>query len=114
MPITARNASGLIGVVRLRLLNLNERARRVPVTLLLGCVVVLLLPGCAGAPAVNVVGSYFPAWMLCTMLGLIAAVCFRQVLMLCRLEDQLVLPLVTYALVALTATLAIWLLWFGH
>ena len=73
-----------------------------------------LLAGCAGPPAVNVVGSYFPAWMLCTLIGLVTAVCLRQILVLCRLEGLLLLPLVTHAAVALAVTLAVWLIWFGH
>ena len=74
----------------------------------------MLLGGCAGPPTINVVGSYFPAWMLCTLIGLLAAVCLRQTLVLCRLEELLLLPLVTHAAVALAVTLAVWLLWFGH
>ena len=81
---------------------------------LLCAFVVPLLSGCAGPPAVNVVGSYFPAWMLCTLIGIAAAVCFRRSLVLVRLEDRLILPLITHAAVALAVTLAIWLLWFGH
>ena len=81
---------------------------------LLASGVVPFLAGCAGPPAVNVVGSYFPAWMLCTLIGLVAAVCVRQVLVLVRLEDRLVLPLATHVAVALAVTLAIWLIWFGH
>ena len=75
---------------------------------------VTLLAGCAGPPTINVVGSYFPAWMLCTLIGLLAAVCLRQALVLCRLEELIILPLVTHAAVALAVTLAVWLLWFGH
>jgi hypothetical protein len=72
------------------------------------------LSGCAGAPAVNVVGSYFPAWMLCAIVGVTVAVCFRQVLVLVGLENSLPVPLVTHAAVALAVTLAVWLVWFGH
>lgn len=73
-----------------------------------------LLTGCAGPPAVNVVGSYFPAWMLCTLIGVAVAVCFHQVLVLCRIEERLLLPLITHTAVATAATLAVWLAWFGH
>ncbi len=86
--------------------------RRMP--LFTATLLTTLLAGCAGAPAVNVVGSYFPAWMLCALIGLLAAVCLRQILVLCRLEELLLLPLVTHAAVALAVTLAVWLLWFGH
>ena len=74
----------------------------------------LTLAACTGAPAINVVGSYFPAWMLCALLGIALAVCIRQALVILGLEGNLVLPLATHTAVALAATLAIWLVWFGH
>ncbi|MBE7211860.1 MAG: hypothetical protein INR65_12645 [Gluconacetobacter diazotrophicus] len=93
-------------------------ARPVPVPRVLAplAILPLLLPlaACTGAPALNVVGSFFPSWMLCGIIGIAAAVCFRQVLVLIGLEDVLVAPLLTHALVALAVTLAVWLLFFGH
>ena len=74
----------------------------------------LTLSDCAGAPAVNVVGSFFPAWMLCALIGIAGAVCLRQVLVLLGLEDSLVLPLLTHTAVAVAGTLGVWLVWFGH
>ncbi len=78
------------------------------------CCSMLTLAGCTGAPAVNVVGSYFPAWMLCALIGITAAACLRQLLVLAGLEGKLVLPLLTHVAVALAATMAVWLVWFGH
>ncbi|MCQ8240750.1 YtcA family lipoprotein [Rhizosaccharibacter radicis] len=74
----------------------------------------LMLPGCTGAPAMNVVGSFFPAWMLCALIGIASAVVLRQVLMLCGLESYVVAPLLTHGAVALAVTLSVWLLFFGH
>ncbi len=76
--------------------------------------IMLTLSDCASAPAVNVVGSFFPAWMLCALIGIAVAVCLRQVLVLVGLEDSLVLPLLTHTAVGVAATLAVWLIWFGH
>ncbi len=74
----------------------------------------LPLADCTGAPAVNVVGSYFPAWMLCILIGVAGAVGFHQILVILGLERVLVLPFITHVAVTLVATLAVWLIWFGH
>lgn len=67
-----------------------------------------------GAPALDVVGSYFPAWMLCAIVGIVVAIIVRQVLVLLDLETSLPVPLLTHLGVALIGTLAVWLVWFGH
>jgi hypothetical protein len=59
-------------------------------------------------------GSYFPAWMLCAALGIVATVIIRQILVLADISDYVVAPLLTYAGLAVSATLLAWLLWFGH
>jgi hypothetical protein len=59
-------------------------------------------------------GSYFPAWMLCAAVGIVAAIILRQILAVARIDDFVVAPLLTYAALAVSATLVVWLLWFGH
>lgn len=72
------------------------------------------LAGCSASPAQNILGSYFPAWLICVVAGMVATVIVRQLLVLADLESQLLLPPLTYAAMALGATLAIWLVWFGQ
>jgi YtcA family len=62
------------------------------------------------SPTLDLLGSYFPAWMLCAAAGVIV----RQVLSVAGLGDYVVAPLLTYAGLALSATWLIWLLMFGH
>ena len=78
------------------------------------CCSTLTLAGCTGAPSIDVVGSYFPSWMLCGLVGITGAICLRQVIVILGLENDLVLPFITHISVALAATLGIWLIWFGH
>lgn len=66
------------------------------------------------APALDLLGSYFPVWMFCAAAGVFAAVIVRQVLSVAGLGDYVVAPLLTYAGLALSATGLIWLLLFGH
>jgi hypothetical protein len=61
----------------------------------------------------DLLGSYFPAWMLCAVIGIVAAVIIRH-LAVAGINDYVVAPLLTYAALAVSATLLAWLLWFGH
>ena len=40
---------------------------------------ILVLTGCQRAPAFNVLGSYFPAWLFCLAVGMILTVGARVV-----------------------------------
>jgi hypothetical protein len=76
--------------------------------------IALPVAGCSYAPTMDLFGSYFPAWMLCAAVGIVAAVIIRQVLAVAGINDYVVAPLLTYAALAVSATLLAWLLWFGH
>jgi hypothetical protein len=66
------------------------------------------------APTLDLFGSYFPAWMVCAAVGIVAAVVVRQVLVIGGVAEYVVAPLLTYVGLALSATWLIWLLLFGH
>jgi hypothetical protein len=74
----------------------------------------LPVAGCNYAPTMDLFGSYFPAWMLCAALGIIAAIIIRQMLAVAGINAYVVAPLLTYAALALSAALLAWLVWFGH
>jgi hypothetical protein len=76
--------------------------------------IALPVAACNYAPTMDLFGSYFPAWMLCAALGIVATVIIRQILVLADISDYVVAPLLTYAGLAVSATLFAWLLWFGH
>jgi hypothetical protein len=62
----------------------------------------------------DLLGSYFPAWMLCAAVGILVAVIIRQILAMAGIHEYVVAPLLTYAGFAVSAALLVWLLWFGH
>jgi hypothetical protein len=76
--------------------------------------IALPVAACDSAPTLNLLGSYFPAWMLCAVIGIVTAVVIRQILAVAGINDYVVAPLLTYAGLAVSATLLAWLLWFGH
>jgi len=91
----------------------RDRHRRGPLALL-RVAVALPVAACNYAPTMDLLGSYFPAWMLCAALGIVAAVIIRQILAVAGINDYVIAPLLTYAGLAVSATLLAWLLWFGH
>ena len=76
--------------------------------------IALPVAACSYSPTMDLLGSYFPAWMLCAAIGIVVAVIIRQILAVTGINDYVVAPLLTYAGLAVSATLLAWLLWFGH
>jgi hypothetical protein len=76
--------------------------------------IALPVAGCSSAPTMDLLGSFFPGWMLCAVLGVAAAVIIRQILAVAGINEFVVAPLLTYAGLAVAATLLVWLFWFGH
>ena len=76
--------------------------------------IALPVAACNYSPTMDLFGSYFPAWMLCAAAGIAATVIIRQILAVAGINDYVVAPLLTYAGLAVSATLLAWLIWFGH
>jgi hypothetical protein len=69
-----------------------------------------MIGGCSQAPSIDVMGSLFPAWLLCIALGTLAAVLSRWLLL--RYRIQLLFPFLAYPCLAAAFTFAIWLVFF--
>lgn len=74
----------------------------------------LVVGGCNGAPSQDVLGSFFPSWLICTGLGVVAAVLAWRILVLVRVADEVPAAALVYVAFAAAAALLFWLLWFGH
>lgn len=70
--------------------------------------------GCSTAPSQDLLGSYFPAWMLCVGVGIVAAVVCHLVLVAIRLDKHVLMPPLGYVAVAIAVTLFTWLYRFGQ
>jgi YtcA family len=74
----------------------------------------ILLAGCSRAPTLNILGSFFPAWILCGVLGILLASAVRVFFLRIKLEEQLLWPLVlVYPCLTAFFTFTIWLLFFS-
>ncbi len=90
---------------------INFRPRTIARIALL-CSPLLLLTGCQQAPAFNVLGSYFPAWLFCLALGIILTAVARAVLRKYDLAAALSPPLLMYSCLTALFTCALWLIFF--
>jgi hypothetical protein len=71
------------------------------------------LAGCSNAPAQNILGSFFPSWMLCVLAGIAAAVLVRQVFAVVGIDKALPAPLLVYLALTVFFAFAVWLAWLG-
>ena len=78
-----------------------------------------LLAGCGPAwsrhsPTVDVIGSYFPAWMVCIIAGLLTTLIVRWLLIGLRLHAHLRPKGLVYPCLLVLCALATWLLFFSE
>jgi len=73
----------------------------------------MAMSACSASPSRNILGSYFPTWMVCALLGIVFVVVVRGVLVKTGVDAALPLPVIVYLCMWTAATLAIWLVWLG-
>ena len=78
-----------------------------------GCGSAILLVGCSAAPSITFVGSFFPAWILCAIVGVILAALAHVLLVRSGIDPFLAPRGLAYASLALSFALGTWLLFFG-
>jgi len=82
--------------------------RRTPLQPIAALALLLLpLTGCIRAPSFDILGSFFPAWLLCLTVGLLLTGAARW--LLSRIHVVVALPVLAYPSLAVLFTLALWL-----
>jgi hypothetical protein len=77
----------------------------------------LLLAGChadAHSPTLDVLGSYFPAWVVCIVIGLALTLITRQIFIGFKINAHLRPVVMVYLCLMIFYTLGIWLLFFQN
>jgi hypothetical protein len=69
-----------------------------------------LLAGCSRAPSVEVLGSFFPAWLVCFIVAIVLTALARLALLQLRVKAPL--PMLMYPSLAALFTFVLWLLFF--
>ncbi len=72
----------------------------------------LLCTGCSRAPSVNVLGSFFPAWMVCIIVAVVLAFGVRFLLLKFHLESEVGNLGLFYPCVVIFLACGLWLLFF--
>lgn len=70
----------------------------------------LPLASCSRAPSFEIVGSFFPAWLVCFAIAILLTVFARWLLL--RLHVAIVFPVLIYPSLVALFTLALWLAFF--
>jgi hypothetical protein len=74
----------------------------------------LLAAGCSRAPSFNILGSFFPAWIGCGVIGILLTVAVRLFFVHIKLEDKLLWPLIlVYPCLTAFFTFTLWLVFFS-
>jgi len=72
----------------------------------------LLCTGCSRAPSVPIIGSFFPGWMICLVVGVIFAFLVRFLLLRRHLEPEVGPLAVFYPCVVVLTACLFWLIFF--
>jgi hypothetical protein len=72
--------------------------------------VVIGLSGCSRDPSLEISGSFFPAWMICMLIGVVLSLLAHQLFIVLGVHASLKPQLAVYGALALSLTLVAWLL----
>ena len=78
-----------------------------------GVLTTLLLTGCGRSPSFNVLGSYFPAWLICILAGIAGASLVSFVLAKVHMSQLIRWTIVVYPCLAASIAFTLWLLIFS-
>jgi protein AaeX len=73
-------------------------------------VIPLLLTGCERAPSISIMGSFFPGWLACFIVGILLTALFRS--MLQRARIALAFPVLIYPSLTALICFVLWLIFF--
>jgi hypothetical protein len=82
-------------------------------TLIFAQAVCLLSVGCGRAPAVDIIGSFFPVWMVCLTIAIILASILRIILLRYRFESEIGPVALFYPSIVILISCVLWLIFFS-
>ena len=63
-------------------------------------------------PQINVIGSFFPSWMLCVAIGIVVTILAQRLLVRTGVDPYVGPRAVVYASLAILVTLVLWVAFF--
>src|SRR6478736_5996254 len=82
--------------------------------LLIGALVFVVRPFSHRSPTIDILGSYFPAWMVCIISGLTLTLIVHWIVQVCHLRAYLGPPPLIYSSLMIIFTFATWILFYQN
>jgi YtcA family len=68
----------------------------------------------AQSPSIDVLGSYFPAWLLCIVIGVVLTIIARLLFIAWKLDTHLLPAPIVYPCLTAVFAMSVWLLFFRN
>jgi hypothetical protein len=75
-------------------------------------VIFICMSGCTRVPSVDVEGSFLPSWMLCILIGSMAAIATHMYILRRRFQKHISPAVVFYPSLAVSAACLVWIMFF--
>jgi len=72
----------------------------------------LLCSGCGRAPSIDIIGSFFPVWMVCLATAILLTCILRLVLLRLQFESEIGPTALFYPSVVILISCLLWLIFF--
>ena len=82
--------------------------------LLIGALVFVVRPLSHRSPTIDILGSYFPAWMICIVSGLTLTLVAHWIVQMCYLKPYLGPAPLVYSCLMIIFTFATWILFYQN
>jgi vacuolar-type H+-ATPase subunit I/STV1 len=82
--------------------------------LLIGALVFVVRPLSHRSPTIDILGSYFPAWMICIVSGLTLTLVAHWIVQVCQLKPYLGPAPLIYSCLMIIFTFATWILFYQN
>jgi len=81
--------------------------------LIFASAICLLCTGCGRAPSVDIIGSFFPVWMVCLAIAIVLASIVRLVLVRYKFESEIGPVALFYPALVILFSCLLWLIFFS-
>jgi hypothetical protein len=81
-------------------------------TAIFASAICLLCSGCGRAPSVDIIGSFFPVWMVCLAIAVVLACVLRLLLLRFQFESEIGPVALFYPAVVILLSCSLWLIFF--
>ncbi|HEY1647131.1 MAG TPA: YtcA family lipoprotein [Terracidiphilus sp.] len=71
------------------------------------------IAGCRRAPTFNILGSFFPSWLICLFAGIALSVIANRIIARFALDKEILWPIVVYPCLTLLFAGVLWLILFN-